>query len=165
MVKKKIQCAISTLHGLWGLHAYIDQEMCGSYPCLWGGGWVGSWLAPEAGSHGQCVLPSLARLGPTRLSGLIAPQPVDDPRTPPRCWWKGGATVPVCISRMLWGAVRGFLALDQGTVAHLCSPPAGCGPPVGMWGGGGGVCARCSGPRQRGQGSPTLRLLESLWVG
>ena len=28
-------------------------------------GWVGSWLALEPGSHGQCVLPSLARLGPT----------------------------------------------------------------------------------------------------
>ena len=29
-----------------------------------GGGlvWFGSWLAPEAGSHGQCVLPSPARL-------------------------------------------------------------------------------------------------------
>ena len=26
-------------------------------------GWVGSWLAPEVGPHGRCVLPSPARLG------------------------------------------------------------------------------------------------------
>ena len=31
-------------------------------------GLVGSWLAPEAGSHGQCVFPSPTQSGPTLLA-------------------------------------------------------------------------------------------------
>ena len=34
-----------------------------------------------------------------RLSGLIAPLTVDDPRTPPRRWWEGDTAVPVCVGR------------------------------------------------------------------
>ena len=65
-----------------------------------------------------------------RLSGLTAPQTVDDPRTPPRRWWEGDTAVPVCMSRAL-RACGGFRALSQGTVAHLLSP-LGCGPPIRM---------------------------------
>ena len=56
-------------------------------------GWVGSWLTPEAGPHSRhdWTLP--------RLSGLTAPQTVDDPRTPPRRWWEGDTAVPVCVCR------------------------------------------------------------------
>ena len=34
------------------------------------------------------------------------------------------------------GAVGGFRAQGQGTVAHFGSSPVGCGPPVGVRGGG-----------------------------
>ena len=46
-------------YGLGLILVYLEASL--------GLGWVGSWLASEAGSssHGQCVLPSLARLGPT----------------------------------------------------------------------------------------------------
>ena len=67
-----------------------------------------------------------------RLSGLTAPQTVDDPRTPPRRWWEGDTAVPVCMSRAL-RACGGFRALGQGKIAYLLSP-LGCGPPVSVWG-------------------------------
>ena len=35
--------------------------------------WVGLWLALEVGSHGQCVLPSPVRLGPTLAVGSHNP--------------------------------------------------------------------------------------------
>ena len=103
-------------------------------------GWVGLWLAPEAGSHGQHGLPSPARLGPTPAVWSHSPQTADDPRTPPRRWWEGDdAAVPVCPRALgSWGG-----AFKAG--AHMCHSPAGRGWRV--WG---VVCARCSGPQQRG---------------
>ena len=77
--------------------------------CNWGGG--GSWLAPEAGSHGQCVIPSLTRLGQTPAVWSQSPQTVDGTRTPPRRWWEGDAAVPVCVLHMPVG--RGSLGQDS----------------------------------------------------
>ena len=117
------------------------------------GGFV--WFGLGRGSHRRRVptasvsFPHQHDWALPQLSGLTAPQTVDDPRTPPRRWWEGDTAVPVCMSRAL-RACGGFRALGQGTVAHLLSP-LGCGPPVSVWGG--DVCARCSGPQQRGRGA------------
>ena len=107
-------------------------------------GWVGlgpglhRWQAPTA----SVSFPHRLDWALPRLSGLTALQTADDPRTPPRRWWEGDAAVPVCPRALgSWGGT--FMA-----GAHLCHSPAGRGWRV--WG---VVCARCTGPQQRGMGA------------
>ena len=105
---------------------------------LGGLGWVGSWLAPEAGSHGQRVLPSPAQLGPTPAVWSHSPQTADDPRTPPRRWWEGDAAVPVDARA---GVLGGGGIQGRGTPLSFSSRPWGRGAlGGGLWevrGGGG----------------------------
>ena len=49
-----------------------------------------------------------------RLSGLTAPQTVDDPRTPPRRWWEGNTAVPVCVRRARPGQGGGGRRVSRG---------------------------------------------------
>ena len=115
-----------------------------------GGGWVGGgrglhpWQAPTA----SVSFPHRLDWALPRLSGLTAPQTVDDPRTPPRRWWEGDAAVPVC-PRALGSGGGGFQG--RGTPVSFSSRPwlarvGGC------------VCPVLQAPAA-GHGCPTTRLL------
>ena len=123
----------------------------------WGLGWVGSWLAPVAGSHGQCVLPSPARLGPTPAVWSHSPPRLLTTPEPHR--GAGGREMPPClcvVRTCRGGAVGGFRA-QWCTFVLLQRGVQGC-----IGGGGGGYsplpppgrpaygqgCMRSSSPEQ-----------------
>ena len=100
----------------------------------WGWGGVGSQLVPKAGPTACASLPLRHDLVPT--SGCLVSQPPRLLTVPKPHQGAGGrdTAVPVCVSHMPGEPLGGFRPQGQGTVAHLCSSPAGCGPPVGGWG-------------------------------
>ena len=64
----------------------------------------------------------------------------------------------LCIQRML-GACGGFRAQGQGTMAHLCSSSASCGPPDGDMGGGGRLCVLGAVVPRSGAGKPYTKVV------
>ena len=132
-------------------------------PGTWGGlGGGGSQPAPKAGPTACVILPVRHDLGPDlRLSGLTAAQTAGSPQTPTQALVRGRCHLACVYLAHAAGACGGFRALGQGTGAHLCSSPAGCSPPVGMFlgGGGGGCVCLVLRARAAGQGSTMLRLL------
>ena len=107
-------------------------------------GWLG-WVGLGCGLHrrqaptASVSFPHRLDWALPRLSGLTAPQTADDPQNPAKAL-VGGRCRRACLSAC---AGSGGLGGGFKAGAHLLSLSSGPGV----------VCARCSGPQQRGMGA------------
>ena len=136
---------------LWG-HLFGRPNLLNCSLSSGGLGWVGSWLALQAGSHGQCVLPSPSTTGSN--PAVCSHSPLDCCLT--KALVRGRyrrACVYVTRPQGPWGGVLGTGSGHSSTPFVSIGLRSSCQRVGGGW-----VCPVLQAPAA-GQGSPTPRLL------